>query len=241
MHLELTIPDSAVKYILFQRTDNIRFTNNYFYRNLKRLRLPGLFSFAVRVESYLRRREIKSSYANSIRNEFETISNYLPQSCSSILDIGCGIGAINVLLYQHYTQNQGDVINLYLLDKTKVDSNIHYGFNPVGEFYNSLQLTRRVLLENGIPAPNINLIDANENNSIPIRAKLDLVTSYFSWGFHYPVTTYLETVYDMLNSGGRLILDVRNTTQGVDEITNRFDHVEEIFSNHKYTRIMAVK
>lgn len=55
---------------------------------------------------------------------------------------------------------------------------------------------------------------------------LDLVISLVSWGFHFPVSTYLDQVHDLLREGGRLILDLRKRK---DQDT------------WKYNRVVAIK
>ena len=55
----------------------------------------------------------------------------------------------------------------------------------------------------------------------------DVVISIISWGFHYPVSTYLEDVHEALVPGGVAILDIRNGTDGVAALRRRF-HVEQI-------------
>ena len=82
---------------------------------------------------------------------------------------------------------------------------------------------------------------ANDQNEIRVEAKFDLVLSLISWGFHYPVETYLARVHEILRPGGHLIMDVRKKTDGMDQIRARFETVEVLVDSKKYERIRAVK
>src|SRR5690606_38151004 len=54
---------------------------------------------------------------------------------------------------------------------------------------------------------------------------VDSVVSLISWGWHYPVSTYLEPVRSALPPGGRLILHIRPRTGGEEELRRYFRYV----------------
>jgi len=57
-----------------------------------------------------------------------------------------------------------------------------------------------------------------------------MVISIASWGFHYPLSTYLDQVEQALAPGGRLILDLRRHQGQEQELAHRFEDCECIGS-----------
>ena len=112
---QLNISDKAVKYILFQRTEYITYRNTFIVRALKKL-LPFLnYNRMIWLESKMRRSAIKQLYIDDIEKEYFSIRGFLPENCSNVLDIGCGVAGIDVLLNEHYINNK---VDFYLLDRT---------------------------------------------------------------------------------------------------------------------------
>jgi SAM-dependent methyltransferase len=236
----LTVPDAAVKYVLFQRTAYLRLKSASLYRLLARVvPIPTrLHRLVVAVESRLGASEIKALYADDMTREFASIRDALPTACSAVLDIGCGVAGIDALIHRHY---EGQPIDYFLLDKTHVDRTIHFGFRPRGSFYNSLGVARSVLAANGISPDRIHLLEAADDNSIRIERRIDVVLSLLSWGFHYPVAAYLDRVDQLLGAGGVVILDVRRGTDGVAVLNERFGRVEVLVAAAKYERVVVRK
>jgi SAM-dependent methyltransferase len=102
-----------------------------------------------------------------------------------------------------------------------------YGYSDRVEFYNSLELSRRVLLRNGVPPESIHLLEARSTIPLPENS-VDLVLSIASWGFHYSITTYLEEVHRVLRPSGRLILDVRRNHGQEETLRRRFEDLAMI-------------
>ncbi|ODR98518.1 hypothetical protein AUC68_08835 [Methyloceanibacter methanicus] len=124
-----------------------------------------------------------------------------------------------------------NIRDIFLLDKTDMESQIWYMFEQKGAFYNSLDLAKETLTINGVDPSIVKLIEAPSNGEIPLEEKsIDLVLSTISWGFHYPVSTYIDSVAKILSDDGVLIIDVRKGTDGVAELQNHFkvSVIEEI-------------
>ena len=172
-----------------------------------------------------------------MENEYLTIQKYLPRSAKSILDIGCGVAGIDVFLSNHYKNN----IDIFLIDKTKVDKKVYYNFEKKSSFYNSLHISKLLLVNNGIDKNKIHLQEATKGNEIKFNQTFDIVISLISWGFHYPVSAYLDTVFQKMNKDGILILDIRKSTNGEKEIEKRFDNYQIILQTKRYIRILAKK
>lgn len=233
----LEIPNSAIKYILFQRTGYLRNNKNKVYVIMQKAIRISLFKFLINVESVLYRKSIKIMYSKDMENEYLSIKDVLPIFCNSILDIGCGVAGVDCFLGEHYEKKP----DIFLLDKTKTEKNIWYNLNNKGAFYNSLDISKRVLIENEIPQNKIHVIEATQNNDIEIEKNIDLVISLISWGYHYPVDIYLSQVYDLLSDGGVVILDIRKGTNGIQMINAKFGNHLKILDRKTYTRILVKK
>lgn len=231
----LNISDKAVKYILFQRTGYITYRNTFIVRVLRKL-IPFLnYNRTIWLESKMRRSAIKQLYTDDIEKEYSSIREFLPENCSKILDVGCGVAGIDVFLNEHYLNNK---VDFYLLDKTHIEEKVFYMFEGKGAFYNSLDVAREMLMDNEIRKDKIHLIEANDDNDIKItNEKMDLVISLISWGFHYPVETYLDKVSNLLSEEGIIIMDIRKNTNGIDVIKQKFSKFDIIFETPKYQKV----
>lgn len=232
----MIIPDHAVRYILFQRTHYIKLQQNFIIKLIKKL-LPNKYRYSpfIDLEILLRNSAIKNDYIVDMEAEYLDIKSYLPLKTKNILDIGCGIGGIDIFLSKHYNSPE---TTFYCLDKTQLD-NIYYGFKEKAAFYNSLDVAREFLSLNGIK--NICTLLANDNNTIETNEKFDLILSLISWGFHYPVETYLFQVYTHLQVDGHMIIDIRKNTNGLDKIKTVFSNIKVISETEKKIRILAIK
>lgn len=231
------IPDKSLKYVLFQRTTYITALER-----LEKLGFKGYPSFltyerAVALEAILRKNGIKKEYLDDLAVDFDTIKAALPENCVRMLDIGCGIAGIDLFISQHYQNN----IDIYLLDKTHLEEKVFYMFKDRGAFYNSLALAKECLTSNNISSEKVHLREANEQNEIAIDTTLDLVISLISWGYHYPIETYLNRVFELLRLGGVLIVDVRKKTKGLDRIKEVFGDFDILVDAPKHSRIVAIK
>jgi SAM-dependent methyltransferase len=232
----MIIPDKTVKYILLQRTHYAKLQRNFAIKQIIKL-FPENYKHTklIDLEVFFRKETIKNDYTSDMEAELLDIEKFLPSKAKNILDIGCGIGGINIFLSQYYKSPE---TAHYCLDKTQLD-NIYYGFKERAAFYNSLEITREFLSLNGIN--NIILLPANNNNTIETNEKFDLILSLISWGFHYPVEIYLDQAYAHLNGGGHLIIDIRKDTKGLNTIKEKFENIITISETEKKTRILAIK
>ena len=201
------------------------------------MQLP-VYNLVTSIESRLRRSQIKSLYNDDMQAEFASIKEHLPDACSSVLDIGCGVAGIDVLIDRHYAGQDPDI---YLLDKTQVERNVFYLFNERAAFYNSLEVAKSVLILNGIPDGRIRLREADAANQIQVPGGIDLIISLLSWGFHYPVETYAKRVAEAVSDSGVVILDVRKGTTGLQTLKHVFESVDIILDTGKYVRVATTR
>ena len=231
----IKIPHRAIKYIVAQRVNILKLPHTL-NKIVHKLKIHSEVSYLWHL---IQQERVKQSYVDSITREYESLLGYLPKRLSSILDIGCGIAGIDAMLYKHYNCN--DNINFFLADKTKMDREIYYGFRDVAASYNSLPVTKSVLELNGIKDEKIHLINVSENEKLHNIGPVDLVISLTAWGFHFPVSVYLEQVYNLLSDGGSLIIDLRKSTDSEQDLRDKFGTVQLILETSKTRRVVAKK
>jgi len=145
-----------------------------------------------------------AAYNADLESTYQSIKNHLPAD-GVILDIGCGMGGIDVLLSQHY-RGRADIT---LLDKQGVSPEINSGFHlDAGQFshYCRFDDAMALLGANGVTAKTVDI----GREPFP-DGPFSIVISLLSWGFHYPIDTYSPNVA----SGGIIVADVRHGTGGI--------------------------
>jgi len=171
----------------------------------------------------------KKEYITEMEKEFKLILPFLLKKCNSILDIGCGVAGIDVLLSKHY-----DNPKLYLLD-TDFKNDVVYGFGNKKSFYNSLSATKNMMDFNNVL--NYHILDFN--HELKNLENIDIIISTLSCGYHYPVDTYLEKINKILSKNGILIIDIRENTDGIKKIGKYFQYINIISNYNKSARICA--
>lgn len=230
------IPNQAIKYILYQRTGYL--ADSYLFKLLTALgRYRVTYKLSVGLKVALFGKKIIREFIKDMDAEFETLRPFLPAAAASVLDIGCGLAGVDLFISEHYRHQ----IKVYLLDKTQIDKTIYYNFEERGSFYSSLDLAKSILTKNGVAPENVITEEATADNRINFQESFDLIISLISWGFHYPVATYLDEAYDKLKPGGLLIIDVRSNKGGEQEVSAKFGNCQTLFSTEKYLRILARK
>lgn len=154
---------------------------------------------------------------------FEQFKYYLTPG-TRCLDLGCGIGVINVFTGTYFSE-------VYLVDSTvpvEMLGNTYYGFfgdgyaigsdaAPVPKFdestkghycfYNDLSISREVVATNS-PGIDVYAIEPEQMEGLPDSA-FDFVQSHMSWGWHFPFAQYSATVSRLLRKDGLLVVDIR--------------------------------
>ncbi|MGI0500979.1 hypothetical protein ACN4EW_30010 [Arthrospira platensis CENA650] len=182
--------------------------------------------------------DVESGFKRSLERDFNMFKMYLPESLSSVLDIGCGLGGIDLLIYEYY--NPRCEVNLHLFDKTE-KKDIFYGFNQEYCFYNDLGVAKDFLILNGVNPKNIVTYEVGEASPFIKNNKYDLIISLVSWGFHYPISKYILEVAYHIQDDGLLILDIRKGVSGEAELQNYFEDIQIIESHRKYNTYKCTK
>jgi SAM-dependent methyltransferase len=166
--------------------------------------------------------EPPSRYLERCQRDVDDLWRFLPTSCTSFLDIGCGLGGHAALLGQRL----GPQVTAHLLDgaeprafRPKDDVTWRPGMTPWTDVYE----TQRTLLRNGVPrAIAWTPLKADEVGQI----RVDLILSIRACGYLFPVETYLDLMRRSLRVGGRLIVDLREGTRGGTVLGHYFRGIE---------------
>ena len=184
------------KLLLLQRNELLSDKQKWLRRKFGRYIFTNLFV------NFNHHENIERVAYDLFNKELETFKDFLPKLAHNIMDIGCGLAIIDINLNRFYKNNP----NFYLLDKDRIDSKITYGFSSNYESYSDLKETKNILLHNDIRENNINLYDVEKK--IEINAKIDLVISLKSMGYHYPFEIYLDLFKKCCTKNTVFIFDV---------------------------------
>lgn len=117
-----------------------------------------------------------------------------------IVDVGSGIAVQDLLLYSYIPNSK-----FYLLDKEGFEfyPGVYYDANYPE--YNSWGPLNDAITTSGFDVDRF----VTMNPTTPWPEQVDCVTSYLSWGWHYPKETYWQQTMDSLKVGGKLVMDIR--------------------------------
>ena len=218
------------KLLLLQRNELLSKKQNWLRKRFGRLIFTNIFV------NYFQIQDIEKRTEELFRREIEAIKDYLPKNVENIMDIGCGLGIINIYLNQIYNNQP----NFFLLDKNRIDKEIKYGFSSEYESYNDLNQTKNLLLNNNINS--LHTIDVEKD--IKIENKIDLVISLKSMGYHYPIDQYLKLFRTCCNDNTCFIFDVSEGYYNASLLKKYFDVVDIIYeekSIHSLKRLFCTK
>lgn len=170
---------------------------------------------------------ITSSINLMVHKDFEQIKNYLPSQALNILDIGCGLGFIDIALAKKYPE-----ATIWLLDKTELKTDKINGFNKSYTFYNSLDATEQFLRDNGVTNKIIRL-EASDDVLKKYNTKFDIIISLLSCGWHYPLSFYIQDINRSLSEKGVLILDIRHNTDQLVQASQHFVKLDTVINTNE--------
>jgi len=178
--------------------------------------------------------KIGKAYYTACLNDFNSFKEYLPNiPIQYILDIGAGVGGIDIFLYQQLGRNS----YFYLIDKNKKDSKIIYGYSDTPSAYNNFQICSKFFKLNKF---SVNRYSYIENFTIK-NHKFEIILSLLSCGFHYPVTFYLDTILNKISDNGIVIFDIRKKTDQIKILQKVFSQVIVAKEFTKYQRVICKK
>lgn len=170
----------------------------------------------------------EKAYRDDLAATFNECRPYLPSSCWGLLDIGSGLGGIDVLLARHY-----DVQPFVCLLDGKNDAPV---MTLHRQTFSNERVARDFLRANGIRSERIRYFGPDAQD---LAAPYDLVVSFGSWCFHYEPDQYLPRLIGGggLHADSVVILDVRNDKPEYwAQLQAHFVMVGRLREARKYTR-----
>ena len=228
----ISLNQISKKLLLLQRNELLSKKQYWLRKRFGRLIFTNFFVNYFQVEDIEKRTE------ELFQKEIESIKNYLPKKADNIIDIGCGLGIIDIFLNKIYNNQP----NFFLLDKNRIDKVIKYGFSSDYESYNDLKETRNLLINNDINPSSINTFDVEKD--FKIDAKIDLVISLKSMGYHYPIDQYLRLFQTCCDENTSFIFDVSEGYYNESLLKKHFESVDIIYeekSIHSLKRLLCTK
>ena len=220
------------KLLLLQRIDLISEKQRTIRKRFGRFLFTNFF-----VNFFISQKEIENKINDEFLKEFNSIKSYLPKSSKNILDIGCGLGVINIYLNDYYSKKS----YFTLIDKNYIDKKVTYGFNNNSESYNKLEVTKDFLMSNGFKTEQLQLINADEN--FVLNNKYELIISLFSMGYHYSIKNYIDIIKKNSTKSTKVIFDLSMEYNELNEVKKYFNKVVIIKNDNEvkqnYLRLLC--
>jgi hypothetical protein len=117
-----------------------------------------------------------------------------------IMDIGSGVAVIDLILAQYLPKSK-----FYLLDKEGFEFYPGVYYDPAYPQYHNWSPVIDAIKANNYSPERFTIL--NQDSEFP--EQVDCITSYLSWGWHYPKDVYWNKVKASLKVGGMLVMDIR--------------------------------
>lgn len=143
--------------------------------------------------------------------DYGEIAPYLPAKLESILDIGCGPAWVDVFI----ANSRRGVRVVHLMDGERDGYPKLHGFHPASQPWWTVHAGARRVRERTRAKVQTHAPDP------ALTVPVDVIISLKSWCHHYPAEHYLALARRSLKPGGRLIVDVRNGTDGAKVLAKR--------------------
>ncbi len=213
----IKLNQKSKKLLLLQRNELLTQKQNWIRKKFGRLLFTNIFIH------FFQNKNLEQITEDLFLSEIKTFKDFLPKSANNIIDIGCGLGIINIHLNKIYNNEP----NFFLLDKNRIDKKIKYGFSSKYESYNDLNETKNILLNNNVKNSCIHIYDVDK--IIQINNKIDLVISLKSMGYHYPFENYLEFLKLHCTSETKFIFDVSANNFNENLFKKYFKNIKVIY------------
>lgn len=175
------------------------------------------------------------AYRQDLQREFELLRPWLPQPCKKMLDVGSGMGGLDILIQRYYNWGRGGCES-WLLDGsvcTDIDPELEHDHDMP---FNDAQLTFDFWRMNAVKVP---VYVPADNPVIPPDVFFDLIISTQSWCFHYAPSTYLSLVNAHSHDRTWLMVDVRKRGDWLHELAKHWTVDKVLIETEKYVRLLC--
>ena len=184
-------------------------------------------------EKYLKLQRSGSTVEEAIlscKKDLELVLKLKPTG-NSIIDIGCGLGIMMSHLKDEFKF-------IHLLDKTGLEVNkrttLYDDIESMG-FYTDLEFAEELVKNN-----TNSIVKTFTPDTMP-NYKYDVITSFYSWGFHYPIEVYSDWAIFSLAQEGSIIITVRNELiNNIITLFSEKDKVVNIVENRKSCSVVCI-
>jgi SAM-dependent methyltransferase len=174
------------------------------------------------------------NYSQMSESEYETVKSFISGK-KSFLELGCGLGRMSIYCASQI-KNHSQFI---LADSTgPINKFIRYGWNPTDGFYNDLNLTRKFAQLNNLEKNRI--FDLN-NEDLLTLSNIDVVMSFGSVGYHFPIEPYMEKLLKITKSDCVMIFGLSTDAYSqcpytIESFKENFEKVSIVknYHNKKY-------
>lgn len=159
----------------------------------------------LRQEARDRRDTIFAGALAEMWAEYLPLRSYLQEhgiKPKSVIDIGCGQALPDLFLHHDFKPR------FTLVDIEQTDDQYH-NWAGSGAGYASLDQAAALLHGNGVATTKVRPINPLKTPEEMKGLKADMLISFYSCGFHYPVDDYAELMIAVLQAGGTVCLDLR--------------------------------
>jgi len=165
------------------------------------------------------RKNWHTAYNRRMNRLYESLKPFLPLQCNSILDIGSGLGGVDVLLSKHYAGSA----SVELLDG---ESDLPV-VNKHAETFSNHAVMSGFLSKNGVK--NFSLSSPQKYDIIP----RDLIVSFSAYCFHIPVDKYLKLIVESSNDDTVCIFRIRDGKNYLEVLKQYFPNVRIVNEQKK--------
>ena len=223
------LPKNTARLIVLQRIELISPLQT------KIRKLFGRYLFSSFITKYfLNPKHIGKEYYQIMLKEFLSIEKFIDHEDKSFLNIGSGIGGLEVIINKTFKNN-----HYYFIERNFISKKVKYGWGGMAntEGYNNLDLQKDFLKMNEIHESQINIFDYDKD-ILPDK-KFDVIISLLSLDYHYDFNLYSEYLKSISKENTKIIFD----TIRADYFKKVFKNVEvigsEIDTIHKSKRIVC--
>lgn len=178
--------------------------------------------------------EFPDAYCRHLAAAYRSIVPALAPACRSVLDVGSGLGGIDVLIARHY---HGQLDRVALLDGRDDPPVVSLHRRT----FNSMRVAYDFLTANGLQWKQLR--NFQPTSAPPVdEPPFDLVISQGAWCFHFAPDVYLDFVAAVTGSGSRLIVDVRVAkTEWEGQLARDWLYQGTLLQSRKFSRRMYAR
>lgn len=162
--------------------------------------------------SHIKERKLwEKEYNEKLYYIYDQIKEMLPDKCDNILDIGGGLGGIDIVLNDHYKGCHIEIID------GKNDKPIVIEHDKT---FSNHEVTKSFLKRNGVEKYKLSAPGEYKPN------KKDLIISYSAYCFHIEPNIYLNDVLNSCHKETVLILTIRKNS-GYEDILSKYFYIDQ--------------